>query len=510
MTEIRFECSKCGQHLETDPEMSGQTIHCPQCMAEMVIPAARGELAASPEEVETNSAPPPKGECQDQMEVRYQKPALVRRRLAAFFADMLVFLALKNAITFVSGSQVFGELCAWVLFFVIWLVLCRKKGMSPGQWLVHVRVVSVEDGGDKSGNLLLRFALVWLPAVILSFLSIGLTYTETNNIDALWTWSIGLMCTWYLAVFLSLVSTGGVGGIPDSLSHTRTEFASGKFLSIWRRASVAVAVLVFAYLNIAAPVIRILWPSVLGASNTSEDQAYDPDYPYDADVITEHRSDRVFEIQTRWQQSGGFLGLSTVWSGGQGSGLLFVNNRKKGLVVSNRHVVDPQRSILGGHQCWLRRAAGEQPVVGHVVAKAKYGLDLALIEIPMGEGWQPHFLPPLAIAEIRQGESCIAIGNALGAGLSVTDGVISRIEDWNGKKMIRTSTPVSPGNSGGPLFLSRGGLWVGIVTLGSNRAEVQNVNYAVPADYVFNENNWEFLIPDATEIRRLLRRELGD
>ena len=77
-------------------------------------------------------------------------------------------------------------------------------------------------------------------------------------------------------------------------------------------------------------------------------------------------------------------------------------------------------------------------------------------------------------------------------GLSITSGIISRFDKVKEQTLIRTSTPVSPGNSGGPLILCRGGSLGGIVTLQSRITNVQNVNFATPAQYLLDKENWEF------------------
>ena len=38
MTEIKFECPACGQHMECDRACGGDLIHCPRCCAELRIP----------------------------------------------------------------------------------------------------------------------------------------------------------------------------------------------------------------------------------------------------------------------------------------------------------------------------------------------------------------------------------------------------------------------------------------------------------------------------------------
>ena len=38
MTDLKFECPACGQHMECDRACSGDVIHCPKCCAELRIP----------------------------------------------------------------------------------------------------------------------------------------------------------------------------------------------------------------------------------------------------------------------------------------------------------------------------------------------------------------------------------------------------------------------------------------------------------------------------------------
>ena len=105
--------------------------------------------------------------------------------------------------------------------------------------------------------------------------------------------------------------------------------------------------------------------------------------------------------------------------------------------------------------------------------------DLALLLIKTDKK-----LPPVALGDsekITVGERAVSIGNPVGLEHTLTDGLISARRVIEGRKMIQMSTPVSPGNSGGPLFNSRGEV-VGITTAifmgGSHLA--QNLNLAMP------------------------------
>lgn len=39
MSDFKFDCPKCGQHLKCDVQCSGQQIDCPTCKTQFAIPA---------------------------------------------------------------------------------------------------------------------------------------------------------------------------------------------------------------------------------------------------------------------------------------------------------------------------------------------------------------------------------------------------------------------------------------------------------------------------------------
>ena len=95
-------------------------------------------------------------------------------------------------------------------------------------------------------------------------------------------------------------------------------------------------------------------------------------------------------------------------------------------------------------------------------------------------------LPPVALGDsdkVTVGERAVSIGNPVGLEHTLTDGLISARRVIEGRKMIQMSTPVSPGNSGGPLFNSKGeviGITTAIFMGGSHLA--QNLNLAMPVN----------------------------
>lgn len=101
---------------------------------------------------------------------------------------------------------------------------------------------------------------------------------------------------------------------------------------------------------------------------------------------------------------------------------------------------------------------------------------------------QSEGLPLVPVAGVRPfedlavGERVFAIGAPVGLEHTLTQGLISGLRNLDGRNLVQTDAPLSPGNSGGGLFDESGNL-IGITTLAS-RAGIQNLNFAVAAsDY---------------------------
>ena len=197
----------------------------------------------------------------------------------------------------------------------------------------------------------------------------------------------------------------------------------------------------------------------------------------------------VLEVRTTWKEKKAYLKKD---NGASGTGVLLYNDTEYGLVATNWHVVDPGENMTGDYKCGVRFVHDKDFADVEVVARAKNDVDLALLLVRLEGKWAPNQFPVRPLDTIKEGECCIAIGNALGEGLSITSGIISRFDKVKEETLIRTSTPVSPGNSGGPLILCRGGALAGIVTLQSRITNVQNVNFATPAQYLLDKEIWDF------------------
>ena len=97
--------------------------------------------------------------------------------------------------------------------------------------------------------------------------------------------------------------------------------------------------------------------------------------------------------------------------------------------------------------------------------------------------------------QIKVGDVVLAIGNPLGVGQSVTQGIVSATNRWNlginrYENFIQTDAAINPGNSGGALINAQGEL-VGINTaiLDENGANSVGISFAVPAETALNSLN---------------------
>ena len=166
---------------------------------------------------------------------------------------------------------------------------------------------------------------------------------------------------------------------------------------------------------------------------------------------------------------------------GLGSGVIL---NADGYAVTNAHVIQGETNLRV--TVWLPLPDGtlKRTVIEDVeIVAVNSHLDLALIAIPQSPeiGAFPYALLE-AEESIEIGQTVFAIGNPLGLERSLSQGVISTTQrSFDGLTYIQTDAAVNPGNSGGPLFNTRGEV-VGITNMGILFGE--GLNFAIPARYV--------------------------
>lgn len=164
---------------------------------------------------------------------------------------------------------------------------------------------------------------------------------------------------------------------------------------------------------------------------------------------------------------------------GQGSGVVIGKN---GIIVTNFHV------IKGVSAATIKTMDGKTiPLEGIIESDESH--DLALVKA------KTSAISYLALGDssfVRVGQKVLAIGNPLGLQGTVSDGLISaiRLADFEhmegagplkGFKVFQTTSPISPGSSGGALIDENGKL-IGITFL--SQVNGQNLNFAIPINYI--------------------------
>jgi len=205
--------------------------------------------------------------------------------------------------------------------------------------------------------------------------------------------------------------------------------------------------------------------------------------------IAELKSPYVVTISTVWKEPDKTGKLEG--AGQSGSGVHIKNENGYAYFVTNRHVVAVPKNAKEVEYSLVFN--GEE-LPFEIVKRGRYELDLAMLRVKYTRGSDKPTLPSVRLDDLKPGQECVAIGNALGGGISVTTGVISAFDEWPGGRLVRTSAPISSGNSGGGLFRTKDGALIGITTMvinGGKSEAVQNFNLAIPMDYVFSDLFWE-------------------
>lgn len=170
-------------------------------------------------------------------------------------------------------------------------------------------------------------------------------------------------------------------------------------------------------------------------------------------------------------------------------------------VVTNYHVIEKAKNIkLYGIQGDFRKSYNAE-----IVATDKF-YDLAILKIIdydfKGFGIIPYTVKT-TLTDV--GEDVFVLGypltNTMGDEIKLTTGVVSSKTGFQGDvSQYQISAPIQPGNSGGPLFDSKGNI-IGIVS--AKHKEAENAGYAVKASYLRNlidSNDLLNILPQNNEI----------
>lgn len=160
---------------------------------------------------------------------------------------------------------------------------------------------------------------------------------------------------------------------------------------------------------------------------------------------------------------------------GRGTGTGFVISGQR--ILTNAHVVSDSRYLE------VKKIGDDEKYVAKVAFIA-HDCDLALLSV-----FKPEFfnnMVPLELGELPEINSAVTTyGFPLGGSqISVTRGVVSRIQQWtyshsgsDAHLVIQTDAAINPGNSGGPVL--QNGKVVGVAFQGLTKAD--NIGYLIPS-----------------------------
>lgn len=145
-----------------------------------------------------------------------------------------------------------------------------------------------------------------------------------------------------------------------------------------------------------------------------------------------------------------------------------------GYVATNYHVIKGQKQLYA-------KSVGDQrtyTIEDIVAIDEKH--DLAILRI---SGPKPPILDLENSDEIEIGETIYTVGNPIGLEGTVSKGIVSSIRDFGSGTRIQIDAPTSPGNSGGPVLNEKGKV-IGMSVSGFQGIGVENLNFAVPSNYL--------------------------
>jgi len=225
----------------------------------------------------------------------------------------------------------------------------------------------------------------------------------------------------------------------------------------------------------------------------------DPRTPDFTDVIAQVKDSVVsINVTSAPRQGGGIFG-GIPENHGAGSGFFFAQDEEYVFVATNHHVIAGAATITVSIDDDTRipaRIIGSAPDYDLAV--------LAVTKVDLEEKGVPFVLATLGCSDtMRMGDSVVAIGNAMGAGQTVTKGIISAVDmqitvhDPSTNAVLtldvmQTDAAVNQGNSGGPLINQYGEV-VGIVTAKLFGHGIEGMGYVLPV------SNIEHMLADMQE-----------
>lgn len=208
----------------------------------------------------------------------------------------------------------------------------------------------------------------------------------------------------------------------------------------------------------------------------------------------------------------GDVSASTTINGIKATGSGFVVSTN-GVIATNAHVIKNADRI----EIHLNNEFGTKTYSASILLKDESN-DVALLKIDDDEFKGFNSLPYSILQTTDIGEDVFTIGyplnSLMGDNYKVTNGIISANSGLKDDvRFIQITTPIQPGNSGGPLFNKDGNV-VGLTTSKLNEkavgTSIENVNFSIKATYLINIYN---MLPNKEQLSKnstLSNKDLKD
>ena len=194
--------------------------------------------------------------------------------------------------------------------------------------------------------------------------------------------------------------------------------------------------------------------------------------------IVKNTSNSVVNISIKKQQKDFFNQIYE--NTGSGSGIIYKEDTEKIYIVTNNHVIDGATNVNIS-------ITGTEQIPAKLVGK-EASSDVAVISVLKSDLKKSNITSIKDSSNVEVGEYVLAIGNALGQGKTVTQGIISaqnKQVNIDGKNLtvLQTDAAINPGNSGGALVNSTGKI-IGMNTAKLSGSTVEGTGYALPSSLV--------------------------
>ena len=184
---------------------------------------------------------------------------------------------------------------------------------------------------------------------------------------------------------------------------------------------------------------------------------------------------------------------------GSGSGVII--DSKKGIVLTNLHVIQNASDLV------ITINEKEKTRAKLIGYDKEY--DIAVLQMIK----YPSTIKAISLGDsssLEVGQKVIAIGNPFGLSKTLTTGVISSLNrtvrnpnNFLMKGLIQTDASINPGNSGGPL-IDMGGRIIGLNTaILSSSGDSAGIGFAIPVNYL------KRILPELINTGKVTRPDLG-